>query len=62
MSGVDLATVMEFMGHFSLDMVQRYVHLSPDHKRWAMNRLQSHRDGINVAPNTRDVEGSLVSY
>jgi len=39
MSGVDMRTVMELMGHKSFDMVLRYSHLSPDHKKKAMEAL-----------------------
>jgi integrase len=41
MAGVDLRTVQELMGHKSITMTMRYVHLSPDHKRAAMETLES---------------------
>jgi len=39
MSGVDLLTVKELLGHQSIDMTLRYSHLSPDHKRKAIGTL-----------------------
>jgi len=41
MSGVDLKTVQELMGHKTIDMTLRYAHLSPDHKRKAVENLGS---------------------
>jgi hypothetical protein len=41
MAGVDLRTVQELMGHKSINMTLRYAHLSPDHKRAAMETLES---------------------
>ncbi len=40
MSGVDLLTVKELLGHKSIDMTLRYAHLSPSHKRNAIESLK----------------------
>jgi len=39
MSGIDIKTVQELMGHKSIEMTLRYSHLSPDHKRKAVDLL-----------------------
>lgn len=39
MSGVDLRTVQELLGHRTLTMTQRYAHLAPSHVRDAVTRL-----------------------
>ena len=39
MAGVDLATVKEILRHKSISMTLRYAHLSPDHKRSAVEAL-----------------------
>jgi len=41
MTGVDLRTVQDLMGHKSILMTMKYAHLSPDHKRMAMEMLES---------------------
>ena len=45
MSGVDLYTVKEILGHKTLVMTQRYAHLSPAHQRNAVERLARRRGG-----------------
>jgi integrase len=39
MRGTDMRTVQELMGHETIDMTQRYAHLSPQHLRAAVQRL-----------------------
>ena len=39
MAGVDLPTVQELMGHKTIQMTQRYAHLSPAHRLAAVQRL-----------------------
>jgi len=39
MSGVDLFTVKELLGHKDIDMTIRYSHLAPEHKKVAVNKV-----------------------
>jgi site-specific recombinase XerD len=39
MLGIDLVTVKEILGHSTINMTLRYAHLSPLHKREAMEKL-----------------------
>ncbi len=41
MNGVDITSVKELLGHKSLSITMRYSHLSPSHKRKAVNTLDS---------------------
>lgn len=45
MAGVDLRTVQELMGHKDIKQTMRYAHLSPQHKRTAMETLESRTRG-----------------
>jgi len=60
MKGVDLRTIMELMGHKSLKMVLRYSHLSSDHLKQAVARLDGVMggDGTNMAQEGRIIEFS----
>jgi len=40
MAGVDLRTVRELMGHKLITIRLKYAHLSPDHKRAAIETLE----------------------
>ncbi len=40
MAGVDIRTTQELMGHKTIAMTLRYSHLSPDHKRKAIQALE----------------------
>ena len=44
MSGVDLLTIKELLGHKSINMTLRYAHLSPNHRRKAIASLK-YEDG-----------------
>ena len=46
MSGVDVQTVKELLGHKSIEMTMRYSHLSPSHKKRAVNMLDRQTDTL----------------
>ena len=48
MAGVDLKTVQELLGHKSIEMTMRYSHLSPSHKKRAVNLLDRQTDPSTV--------------
>ena len=39
MAGIDLKTVQELLGHKSFEITLRYAHLSPEHKKAALDIL-----------------------
>ncbi|MFH2145936.1 MAG: tyrosine-type recombinase/integrase [Candidatus Omnitrophota bacterium] len=46
MLGIDIRTVQELMGHKSIEMTLRYSHLSPPHKKHAVDILGKQMDTI----------------
>lgn len=49
MNGRDLVTVKELMRHKTIAMTLRYSHLSPEHKKEAVEGLYRKKDGTNMA-------------
>jgi len=61
MAGVDLKTVQELLGHKTFEMTLRYSHLSPDHKRRAIEVLGRRMDTI-WTPERETKEGFRLAY
>lgn len=53
MEGVDLLPIKELGGWKSLTMVQRYAHLSPGHRRTAIERLVGRQISAEAATGTQ---------
>jgi Phage integrase family len=53
MSGVDLRTVQELMGHKTIQMTVRYAHLAPEHRLAAVQRLCNTEGVHKQATDTR---------
>ena len=49
MSGVDIRTVRELMGHADVNMAMRYTHMSPNHKSCAMETMERRFSGKSPA-------------
>lgn len=47
--GTPLYTIAKLMGHKSISMSERYSHLSPDHKKDAVNGIEATFNGVKVA-------------
>ena len=56
MQGVDLLTVKELLGHKSLKMVERYAHLSDEHRRNAVQLLDN---ALTGAHGTKQAHGVI---
>jgi integrase len=62
MSGVDLATVKEILGHKDISMTMRYAHLAPDHKRRAIETLGTiFSIGTSVGTKTEMEEKKVIA-
>jgi site-specific recombinase XerD len=48
MAGVDLATVQKLLGHKDIKTTMRYAHLSPDHLKAAVEKIDWHKSGTNA--------------
>jgi len=59
MSGVDLRTVAELMGHKTIQMTMRYAHLPPAHQLAAVERLVS-AESFQLPPDEADKGTELV--
>ena len=68
MMGIDIKTVQELMGHKSIEMTLRYSHLSPDHKKKAVDILGQRMDTIwtpkakSEGPNTSSILSNSLEH
>ena len=62
MSGVDLNTVRELLGHKDITMTLRYSHLAPRHKQHAVDILSDKMDTFwTLEPRKKIVENTDIS-
>jgi len=53
MAGVDLRTVLQLMGHKTIQMTCRYARLAPEHQLAAVKRLCPNPEPQNEATDTK---------
>jgi len=46
-SWIDLYTIFQLLGHSDIKMTQRYAHLTPNHKKIAVNMIHFTEDAKN---------------
>ncbi len=56
--GTPLYTIAKLMGHKSLAISERYSHLSPDHKKHAVNSLNAFFKKKSGQPNQNEMKQS----
>ena len=61
MSGADLNTVRELLGHKSIKMTMRYAHLSPTHNRRAIELIDRAFAGTQVTQKLTQEQSEAVS-
>ena len=62
MSGIDLNTIRELLGHKDMTMTLRYSHLAPSHKQRAVEILGKKVDTFwTLSPKSEIAEKSEVS-
>lgn len=58
MDGISLKTIQDLMGHKSIEMTLRYAHLSPEHKKLAVERLEKRNK--NLVKRNTELSGSAA--
>ena len=61
MTGVDLPTVKELLGHKDITMTLRYAHLSSDHKQGAVRKLEKVPAIFTTPHESQDIVPAQVS-
>ncbi len=60
MNDTNLATIRELLGHATMQMTQRYSHLTDEHKKKAIKKLDTIYDVIPEAESTTDIDPVVV--
>ena len=56
MAGVDIKTIQELMGHKDIKMTMRYSHPTPEHKKRAVEILDSTHTNFHTTPKNEEIE------